>query len=194
MSLVESTFDVPPAIARAWSQRGYVPAQLELARHYKALGERLGMGGRQLRLAAPHLTPINRIASVHVVPIELGPITCDDYLVAHWIIDDWIRRSEFAPAPSIKLIKGVVAEAFQIPISNMESERRTNEVVFPRMIAMYLAKALRPDSYPKIGRAFGGRDHTTILHAVRKIERMMSCDPEFFARIECLKSRIGARG
>jgi chromosomal replication initiator protein len=149
---------------------------------------------RVLRIAAPRLTPINRIASVHVAPIELGPITCDDYLVAHWIIDDWIRRSEFAPAPSTRLIKCVVAEAFQIPVSNMESERRTNEVVFPRMIAMYLAKALRPDSYPKIGRAFGGRNHTTILHAVRKIERMMSCDPEFFARIECLKSRIGARG
>ena len=60
----------------------------------------------------------------------------------------------------------------------MVSARRAREVARPRQIAMYLAKQLTPRSLPEIGRRFGGRDHTTVIHAVRQIERLRGEDSE----------------
>ena len=67
------------------------------------------------------------------------------------------------------------------------SARRTANVVRPRQIAMYLAKILTLRSLPEIGRRFGGRDHTTVLHAVRKIEELVSKDHNLAEVIELLK-------
>ena len=63
-------------------------------------------------------------------------------------------------------------------------------IVRPRQIAMYLAKILTPRSLPEIGRRFGGRDHTTVLHAVRKIEGMVSDDQKLAREIELLKRLV----
>ena len=60
----------------------------------------------------------------------------------------------------------------------MVSARRAREVARPRQIAMYLAKQLTPRSLPEIGRRFGGRDHTTVIHAVRQIEKLRASDSE----------------
>jgi chromosomal replication initiator protein len=70
------------------------------------------------------------------------------------------------------------------------SSRRTANVVRPRQIAMYLAKTLTLRSLPEIGRRFGGRDHTTVLHAVRKIESLIGTDNGLAAEIEVLKSQL----
>jgi chromosomal replication initiator protein len=70
------------------------------------------------------------------------------------------------------------------------SSRRTANVVRPRQIAMYLAKTLTLRSLPEIGRRFGGRDHTTVLHAVRKIEGLIGKDNALAAEIESLKSQL----
>jgi chromosomal replication initiator protein len=70
------------------------------------------------------------------------------------------------------------------------SNRRTRVIVKPRQIAMYLAKTLTPRSFPEIGRRFGGRDHTTVLHAVRKIEELISGDTKLSHEIELLKRLI----
>ena len=67
------------------------------------------------------------------------------------------------------------------------SSRRTANVVRPRQIAMYLAKTLTLRSLPEIGRRFGGRDHTTVLHAVRKIESLVGNDNVLAEEIELLK-------
>jgi chromosomal replication initiator protein len=70
------------------------------------------------------------------------------------------------------------------------SSRRTANVVRPRQVAMYLAKILTLRSLPEIGRRFGGRDHTTVLHAVRKIETLAGNDSAFAEEIEALKRQL----
>jgi chromosomal replication initiator protein len=74
---------------------------------------------------------------------------------------------------TIDEIQKKVAEYFSVRVSDMHSPRRARTVARPRQIAMYLSKQLTPRSLPEIGRKFGGRDHTTVLHAVKKIEELM---------------------
>jgi chromosomal replication initiator protein len=77
---------------------------------------------------------------------------------------------------TIDEIQKRVSEHFRIRQAEMVSARRAREVARPRQIAMYLAKQLTPRSLPEIGRRFGGRDHTTVIHAVRQIERLRGID------------------
>src|SRR5208283_5451179 len=84
-------------------------------------------------------------------------------------------------------IQKLVASHFNVSRAEILSSRRTANVVRPRQIAMYLAKTLTLRSLPEIGRRFGGRDHTTVLHAVRKIEELVSKDHNLAEVIELLK-------
>ncbi len=79
-----------------------------------------------------------------------------------------------------------MAEHFKIRISDMSSARRSRAVARPRQVAMYLSKQLTSRSLPEIGRAFGGRDHTTVMHAVRKIEELVKLDSAFAEDVELL--------
>lgn len=79
---------------------------------------------------------------------------------------------------SVENIQKTVADYFNIKVADMFSKRRPAAIVRPRQIAMYLAKELTHKSYPEIGELFGGRDHTTVLHAVRKITNERTHDPE----------------
>ena len=79
---------------------------------------------------------------------------------------------------TIDEIQKRVSEHFHIRHAEMVSARRAREVARPRQIAMYLAKQLTPRSLPEIGRRFGGRDHTTVIHAVRQIEKLRAIDSE----------------
>jgi chromosomal replication initiator protein len=90
----------------------------------------------------------------------------------------------------IEDIQRVVARHYNVSKSDLLSSRRTRTIVRPRQIAMYLAKVLTPRSLPEIGRRFGGRDHTTVLHAVRKIEGMIEADKVLGDEIELLKRMI----
>ncbi|MBM3512324.1 MAG: chromosomal replication initiator protein DnaA [Alphaproteobacteria bacterium] len=87
---------------------------------------------------------------------------------------------------SMEEIQKRVAEHFKIRMSDMSSARRARAVARPRQVAMYLAKHLTSRSLPEIGRAFGGRDHTTVMHAVRKIEEICKADPVFAEDVELL--------
>jgi chromosomal replication initiator protein len=78
----------------------------------------------------------------------------------------------------------------QCVAAGLLSDRRTRVIVKPRQIAMYLAKTMTPRSFPEIGRRFGGRDHTTVLHAVRKIEELINSDTKLGHEIELLKRLI----
>jgi chromosomal replication initiation ATPase DnaA len=95
-------------------------------------------------------------------------------------------------------IQEVVARHFNVKLSDMCSARRTANVVEPRQVAMYLAKVMTPRSMPDIGRRFGDRDHTTVLHAVRKITARMAVDDDYRAKVETLRAEImmevGKRG
>ncbi len=90
----------------------------------------------------------------------------------------------------IEDIQKVVARHFNVSKADLLSARRTRTIVRPRQIAMYLAKMLTPRSLPEIGRRFGGRDHTTVLHAVRKVEELMSGDKALAEEVELLKRLI----
>ena len=90
----------------------------------------------------------------------------------------------------IEDIQKIVARQFNVSKNDLLSNRRTRVIVRPRQIAMYLAKVMTPRSLPEIGRRFGGRDHTTVLHAVRKIESMTSDDQTLAHEIELLKRLI----
>jgi chromosomal replication initiator protein len=90
----------------------------------------------------------------------------------------------------IEDIQKVVSRHYNVSKNDLLSNRRTRVIVRPRQIAMYLAKALTPRSLPEIGRRFGGRDHTTVLHAVRKVEKMFSDDVKLSHEIELLKRLI----
>ena len=90
----------------------------------------------------------------------------------------------------IEDIQKVVARHYNVSKADLLSSRRTRTIVRPRQIAMYLAKMLTPRSLPEIGRRFGGRDHTTVLHAVRKVEELMSGDRVLADEVELLKRLI----
>jgi len=81
-------------------------------------------------------------------------------------------------AVTIAGIQQGVALWFGIPLAEMTSDRRSREVARPRQVAMYLSKLLTPRSLPEIGRVFGGRDHTTVIHAIRQIDRLQKTDPK----------------
>lgn len=90
----------------------------------------------------------------------------------------------------IEDIQRIVARQFNVSKNDLLSNRRTRVIVRPRQIAMYLAKMMTPRSLPEIGRRFGGRDHTTVLHAVRKIDELSNKDQKIAHEIELLKRLI----
>jgi chromosomal replication initiator protein len=92
---------------------------------------------------------------------------------------------------SIEEIQRKVAEHYNIRLSDMHSPRRARNVARPRQIAMYLAKTMTEHSLPEIGRKFGGRDHTTIIHGVRKVEELMASDHSLKDDLDMLKRAIG---
>ncbi|MCT7665188.1 chromosomal replication initiator protein DnaA [Shinella kummerowiae] len=107
-----------------------------------------------------------------------------DELLGHLVAAGEPRRVR------IEDIQRVVAKHYNVSRQELVSNRRTRVIVKPRQIAMYLSKTLTPRSFPEIGRRFGGRDHTTVLHAVRKIEDLISGDTKLSHEIELLKRLI----
>ena len=91
---------------------------------------------------------------------------------------------------SVDEIQKKVAHHFNIKIADMFSARRSRQIARPRQIAMYLAKNLTSMSYPEIGKRFGNRDHTTIMHAVRKVEELMEQDAGLCDDVNLLKSLL----
>jgi chromosomal replication initiator protein len=91
---------------------------------------------------------------------------------------------------SIDEIQTRVSDHYRIRKAEMTSARRAREVARPRQVAMYLSKQLTPRSLPEIGRRFGGRDHTTVIHAVRQIEKLRAMDPELDSDIRLLTRQL----
>lgn len=109
--------------------------------------------------------------------------------VAEQAIRDLVRTPE-PKRVKIEDIQKLVATHFNVSRADILSARRTASVVRPRQIAMYLAKVLTPRSLPEIGRRFGGRDHTTVLHAVRKISGLVTTEGTLAEEIELLKRML----
>ena len=93
---------------------------------------------------------------------------------------------------TIDEIQRAVCEYYRIDRSEMSSKRRARAVVRPRQVAMYLAKVMTPRSYPEIGRKFGGRDHSTVIHAVRLVEGLRQQDSEMDNDVRALLRQLEA--
>lgn len=91
---------------------------------------------------------------------------------------------------NIQKIQSVVADYYKINMEDMRSKKRSNEIAFPRQIAMYLSRLLTDESFPRIGIEFGGKDHSTIIHACEKIEREIKEDSGLNDIINTLKEKI----
>ena len=88
-------------------------------------------------------------------------------------------------------IQKVVAEYFQISVEDIRSKKRSSNIAFPRQIAMYLCRKLTSESLPKIGTEFGGKDHTTVMHSISKIEKEIQVNTDLANIIEKLKKDVG---
>jgi chromosomal replication initiator protein len=131
--------------------------------------------GRDLEGAVNRLLAHNKLTG--------QPVTLE---MAEREMRDLIRPAE-PKRVRIEDIQRVVARQYNVSRADLLSSRRTANVVRPRQVAMYLAKVLTLRSLPEIGRRFGGRDHTTVLHAVRKIETLAGNDSVLADEIETLK-------
>jgi chromosomal replication initiator protein len=95
-----------------------------------------------------------------------------------------------AQAVTVPNIQKTVADYYQVRLSDLLSKRRVRSLARPRQVAMALSKELTEHSLPEIGEAFGGRDHTTVLHSVRKVEQMIKDDGDLAQEIELLKRML----
>jgi chromosomal replication initiator protein len=116
------------------------------------------------------------------------PLTVDS---VQKILKDIVRPPDDSAPVTIENIQKTVAEEFNIELRDMKSKRRTDAVAFPRQIAMYLARTMTDKfSTTDIGEAFGGRDHTTVMHACNKIKEKMNSDPYFNTKINQIIKKI----
>ena len=113
------------------------------------------------------------------------PVTFD---TTQEVLRDLLRASD--RRVTIDEIQKKVAEHYNMKLAEMHSARRARAVARPRQVAMYLAKQLTARSLPEIGRKFGGRDHTTVMHAVRKIEELMVADKTVAEDVELLRRTL----
>ncbi|MHC5655085.1 chromosomal replication initiator protein DnaA [Stappia sp.] len=138
----------------------------------------VGNSGRDLEGALNRLMAHNQLTS--------QPITQE---MAETTLRDLVRNTE-PRRVKIEEIQRVVSKHYNVSKADLLSARRTRTIVRPRQIAMYLAKMMTPRSLPEIGRRFGNRDHTTVLHAVRKIEDLARNDAALAQELDLLKRML----
>jgi chromosomal replication initiator protein len=109
--------------------------------------------------------------------------------LAQDVLKDVFPQGE-APEVSIDRIQTAVSERFGLSMEELCGDRRSQNIVYPRQVAMYLSRELTDASLPKIGREFGGRDHTTVIHATSKIARMIREDRSVYNLVQELTARI----
>jgi chromosomal replication initiator protein len=114
------------------------------------------------------------------------PMTVD---LAQDVLKDVFPQGEAAQV-SIKRIQETVSERFGLSLEELCGDKRSQNIVYPRQVAMYLSRELTDSSLPKIGKEFGGRDHTTVIHATSKIARMIREDRSVYNLVQELTARI----
>jgi chromosomal replication initiator protein len=109
--------------------------------------------------------------------------------LAQDVLKDVFPQGEVAQV-SIKLIQETVSDRFGLSLPELCGDKRSQNIVYPRQVAMYLSRELTDSSLPKIGKEFGGRDHTTVIHATTKIARMIREDRSVYNLVQELTARI----
>jgi len=118
------------------------------------------------------------------------PMTVD---LAQDVLRDVFPRGEAAQV-TIERIQDEVSERFALSKEELVGDRRSQNIVYPRQVAMYLSRELTDSSLPRIGRHFGGRDHTTVIHATSKIARLIREDRSVYNLVQELTARIKQAG
>jgi chromosomal replication initiator protein len=135
-------------------------------------------GGRELEGALNRVIANQQLTRARMT-VDLAAMTLRDVAQPHDItrirIDDILK---------------IVGRHYNVARSDLLSPRRARSIVRPRQVGMYLAKKLTPRSLPEIGRRFGGRDHSTVLHAVRKIEELILTDEQLAREVALLMRLI----
>jgi chromosomal replication initiator protein len=109
--------------------------------------------------------------------------------LAQEVLRDVFPQGEI-PEVSVERIQEVVGDRFGISLQELTSDRRSQAIVYPRQVAMYLCRELTDSSLPKIGKKFGGRDHTTVIHATSKIAKLIKEDRSVYNLVQELTARI----
>ena len=169
-----TTYELRLGILQAKAERAGVAVPLKVL---EFLAHKITQNIRELEGA------LNRITA-HATLIG-RPITIDS---SQEVLHDLIRAND--RRVTIEEIQKRVAEHYSIRLADMHSPRRARLVARPRQVAMYLSKQLTSRSLPEIGRKFGGRDHTTVMHAVRKIEELRASDHGFAEDIDLLRRML----
>jgi len=91
---------------------------------------------------------------------------------------------------SIQRIQEAVSERFGLSLDELCGHKRSQNIVYPRQVAMYLSREMTDSSLPKIGKEFGGRDHTTVIHATSKITRLIAEDRSVYNLVQELTARL----
>ncbi len=118
-----------------------------------------------------------------------SPVTID---LARSVLKDIFPERSTRPI-AVSTIQREVSKYYSISLSELTGNKRSQNIVYPRQIAMYLSRELTDLSLPRIGAEFGGRDHTTVMHATAKIQKMMNADREVYNQIQALTNAIKQR-
>ena len=109
--------------------------------------------------------------------------------LAQEVLKDVFPQGEM-PEISVEQIQQTVVERFGMSMGELTGDRRSQSIVYPRQVAMYLCRELTDSSLPKIGKKFGGRDHTTVIHATSKIAKLIQEDRNVYNLVQELTARI----
>ncbi len=169
-----TTYELRVGILQAKAEQLGAEVQPEV---FEFLAHRITSNVRELEGA------LNRV--VHQATLMRRPVSID---MAQDVLKDLLRSNE--RRVTIEEIQRAVVEHFQLKMSDMSSTRRARAVARPRQVAMYLAKQLTPRSLPEIGKKFGGRDHTTVMHAVKQIEKLTETDRTLADDVAALRRRL----
>lgn len=185
-----------------YSECDYAPDYIE-ARARKASHALLGLLVRHHPDQSPQAV-VAYIAGLAPTPDEPDPLPSivslprEEDRIAVWVqkqktllppnFRDW-NLSE-STGPSILSIQRIICARYNVTRADLVSARRTKDVIEPRQIAIYLSREMTTRSYPYIGGKFGGRDHTTALHAYNKISDRIARDQLFAGYVESLKQEI----
>jgi chromosomal replication initiator protein len=139
---------------------------------------------RNIRELEGALTRVQAFAAVHQRPVDAEE--------AARLLADIIPASTRKPI-NVERIQALVADYYNVTLDDMKGKRRDKHIVFPRQVAMFLVREETPSSLPAIGKAFGGRDHTTALHSIEKIANELKEDERLRYEVQAIKERLYAQ-
>ena len=138
---------------------------------------------RNIRELEGALTRVQAFAAVHQRPVDAEE--------AARLLADIIPAGTRKPI-NVERIQALVADYYNVTLDDMKGKRRDKHIVFPRQVAMFLVREETPSSLPAIGKAFGGRDHTTALHSIEKIANELKEDERLRYEVQAIKERLYA--